>query len=78
MWEGGAPEGAGHRQGRTGTICAGVSHSAGACPPHPAPPCPQLNSTLPYCAFNGGNDVFVDIGNKSLGLEALMAYLGFT
>lgn len=40
----------------------------------------QLNATaageaLPFCAFNGGNDVFVDIGNKSLGLEALMQYL---
>jgi IMP and pyridine-specific 5'-nucleotidase len=31
---------------------------------------------VPFCAFNGGNDVFVDIGNKSLGLEALMAYTG--
>lgn len=30
---------------------------------------------LPFCAFNGGNDVFVDIGNKSLGLEALMKFL---
>ena len=37
----------------------------------------QLSSALPFCAFNGGNDVFVDVGNKSLGLEALMAYLGF-
>ena len=25
----------------------------------------------------GGNDVFVDVGNKSFGLEALMKYLGF-
>ncbi len=33
-------------------------------------------ATLPFCAFNGGNDVFVDIGNKSLGLQALMEYLG--
>jgi IMP and pyridine-specific 5'-nucleotidase len=24
---------------------------------------------LPFCAFNGGADVFVDLGNKSLGLE---------
>lgn len=31
---------------------------------------------LPFCAFNGGADVFVDVGNKSLGLEALMHYLG--
>ncbi|KAI3438181.1 hypothetical protein D9Q98_000618 [Chlorella vulgaris] len=35
----------------------------------------QLSSDLPFCAFNGGNDVFVDVGNKSLGLEALMNYL---
>lgn len=31
---------------------------------------------LPFCAFNGGNDVFVDVGNKSIGLEALMRYVG--
>lgn len=31
---------------------------------------------LPFCAFNGGADVFVDLGNKSLGLEAIMNYLG--
>lgn len=31
---------------------------------------------LPFCAFNGGADVFVDLGNKSLGLEALLNYLG--
>ncbi|GAB4818971.1 hypothetical protein N2152v2_006017 [Parachlorella kessleri] len=37
----------------------------------------QLSSRVPFCAFNGGNDVFVDVGNKSLGLEALMNYLGY-
>ena len=37
-----------------------------------------VDASLPFCAFNGGADVFVDVGNKSLGLEALMAYLGFT
>jgi IMP and pyridine-specific 5'-nucleotidase len=36
----------------------------------------RLDSSLPFCAFNGGNDVFVDVGNKSLGLEALMHHLG--
>jgi hypothetical protein len=36
----------------------------------------QLLSKLPFCAFNGGNDVFVDVGNKSLGLDALMRHLG--
>ena len=35
----------------------------------------NLSSDLPFCAFNGGNDVFVDVGNKSLGLEALMNHL---
>jgi IMP and pyridine-specific 5'-nucleotidase len=35
----------------------------------------QLAADIPFCAFNGGNDVFVDVGNKSLGLEALMQYL---
>jgi len=35
----------------------------------------QLEAELPFCAFNGGNDVFVDVGNKSIGLEALMKYL---
>ena len=37
-----------------------------------------VDASLPFCAFNGGADVFVDVGNKSLGLEALMAYMGFT
>lgn len=36
----------------------------------------QLDTPLPFCAFNGGNDVFVDVGNKSVGLESLMAYVG--
>ena len=35
-----------------------------------------VDAELPFCAFNGGADVFVDIGNKSLGLEALMNHLG--
>ena len=32
----------------------------------------QLVAKVPFCAFNGGRDVFVDVGNKSLGLGALM------
>lgn len=34
-----------------------------------------MGSRLPFCAFNGGNDVFVDVGNKSVGLRALMRFL---
>lgn len=36
-----------------------------------------VDAPLPFCAFNGGGDVFVDVGNKSLGLEALMSHLGY-
>jgi IMP and pyridine-specific 5'-nucleotidase len=31
---------------------------------------------LPFCAFNGGNDVFVDIGDKSWGVMACQSYFG--
>jgi len=31
---------------------------------------------LPFCAFNGGSDVWVDVGNKRVGVEMLAAYLG--
>ncbi|OQR82490.1 IMP-specific 5'-nucleotidase [Achlya hypogyna] len=34
------------------------------------------NHTIPHCAFNGGNDVFVDIGNKALGISALQRFVG--
>jgi IMP and pyridine-specific 5'-nucleotidase len=33
------------------------------------------STSMPFCAFNGGNDVFCDVGNKSLGLQALQRYL---
>ena len=31
---------------------------------------------LPFCAFNGGRDVWVDVGNKRVAVEILAAYLG--
>jgi len=31
---------------------------------------------LPFCAFNGGSDVWVDVGNKRVGVHILSAYLG--
>ncbi|KAI9786757.1 MAG: IMP 5'-nucleotidase [Peltula sp. TS41687] len=31
---------------------------------------------LPFCAFNGGNDVFVDIGDKSLGVMCCQKFFG--
>ena len=33
---------------------------------------------IPHCAFNGGNDVWVDVGNKALGVRALQAFMGPT
>ena len=32
--------------------------------------------SLPYCAFNGGRDVWVDVGNKRVGVQLLQSYLG--
>jgi IMP and pyridine-specific 5'-nucleotidase len=29
---------------------------------------------LPFCAFNGGNDVFVDIGDKSWGVRVCQGF----
>ncbi|RHY67088.1 hypothetical protein DYB34_007392 [Aphanomyces astaci] len=34
-----------------------------------------LVTNIPHCAFNGGNDVWVDIGNKALGISALQHYV---
>ena len=31
---------------------------------------------VPYCVFNGGHDVFVDVGTKALGIRALQARVG--
>jgi len=31
---------------------------------------------LPFCAFNGGRDAWVDCGDKSIGVAALQAWLG--
>jgi hypothetical protein len=47
--------------------------SAGAGPPTPSllPPI-----DLPWCAFNGGRDAWVDVGNKSVGVQAMQAFLG--
>jgi IMP and pyridine-specific 5'-nucleotidase len=33
---------------------------------------------LPYCAFNGGTDCWVDVGNKRVGVRVLQAYLGIS
>ncbi len=32
--------------------------------------------SLPWCAFNGGRDAWVDVGDKSVGVAALQTWLG--
>ncbi|KAK3059602.1 IMP 5'-nucleotidase, partial [Coniosporium uncinatum] len=34
----------------------------------------SVGRRLPFCAFNGGNDVFVDIGDKSWGVRACQSF----
>ncbi|OEU12137.1 IMP-specific 5-nucleotidase [Fragilariopsis cylindrus CCMP1102] len=36
----------------------------------------NTSPSLPYCAFNGGRDVWVDVGNKRVGVQLLQSYLG--
>lgn len=33
-------------------------------------------NSLPFCAFNGGRDVWVDVGNKRVGVQILQSYTG--
>eukprot|EP01023_Acetabularia_acetabulum_P009260 TRINITY_DN14113_c0_g2_i3.p1 TRINITY_DN14113_c0_g2~~TRINITY_DN14113_c0_g2_i3.p1 ORF type:complete len:550 (-),score=115.46 TRINITY_DN14113_c0_g2_i3:1005-2654(-) len=35
-----------------------------------------VSQPVPFCAFNNGTHVFVDVGNKSIGIEALITHLG--
>lgn len=36
----------------------------------------EVARRVPFCAFNGGNDVWVDIGDKRWGVLSLQRYLG--
>lgn len=36
----------------------------------------DVGKLIPFCAFNGGNDVFVDIGDKSWGVCVCQEYFG--
>ncbi|KAM0689090.1 hypothetical protein Q7P36_011167 [Cladosporium allicinum] len=36
----------------------------------------EAGKRIPFCAFNGGNDIFVDIGDKSWGVMACQQYFG--
>jgi len=73
---GGAAAGAGRPPARGVGGGGGGNGSAAAAAATPAAPPVTTIPALPFCAFNGGGDVFVDVGNKSLGLEALKSYLG--
>ena len=53
------------------------SPSASRAPPPPQPlkrtrtSLPRRPIRLPYCAFNGGRDAWVDVGDKSIGVQTL-------
>jgi IMP and pyridine-specific 5'-nucleotidase len=36
----------------------------------------EAKVSLPFCAFNGGRDAWVDVGNKRVGVQVLQSYLG--
>jgi IMP and pyridine-specific 5'-nucleotidase len=36
----------------------------------------ESDLSIPFCAFNGGSDVWVDIGNKLIGVQILCNWLG--
>lgn len=36
----------------------------------------KVSKRIPFCAFNGGNDVFVDIGDKRLGVLCCQSFFG--
>jgi IMP-specific 5'-nucleotidase len=33
-----------------------------------------VSRTIPFCCFNGGSDVWIDVGDKSLGVSVLQRY----
>ena len=37
---------------------------------------PRPRGGIPFCAFNGGSDVFIDIGDKSWGVTACQKWFG--
>ena len=36
----------------------------------------EIGRKVPFCAFNGGNDVFVDLGDKSYGVASVQRFFG--
>lgn len=48
--------------------------------PDPTPsnpnPTPPIHSHIPFTTFNGGSDVFLDVGDKSLGVRACQKWFG--
>lgn len=37
---------------------------------------PDTDHSIKFCAFNGGSDVWVDVGDKNLGVTCIRRYLG--
>ncbi|RMZ82868.1 hypothetical protein DV737_g1896, partial [Chaetothyriales sp. CBS 132003] len=45
-------------------------------PPLPSPGTKASHASIPFTVFNGGADVFLDIGDKSLGVQACQKWFG--
>ena len=68
-----APTATSHENTSTPTT---VSTSGVASTAIPLQPQPQKRARVPFCAFNGGRDVFVDIGDKSWGVTVCQQWFG--
>lgn len=54
----------------------GIPAARSANPTNAAPSAVASGPRIPFCAFNGGRDVFVDIGDKSWGVTVCQQWFG--
>jgi hypothetical protein len=71
-WEGGCVRGRMRGDGREDVCCFLLTKQLALSCKHDIG---ESAVRLPYCAFNGGRDVWVDVGNKFHGVTALQAFL---
>ena len=50
---------------------AGAAEGASTTTPWPS----RSAERVPFCAFNGGRDAWVDVGNKDIGVQAMQSFL---
>ena len=62
--------------GGSGTSFSSSATATGGQPSAAGAPPLSPRRSVPFCAFNGGNDVFVDIGDKSWGVTVCQQWFG--